>query len=60
MNMLMDGSIRAMNVRLEQYDHALVQIGAKHTHYDSLVGRQQQQQGKGEKGFSTYRTSFPK
>ena len=59
MRMPMDGSVRAMNVRFEAYDHALAQIGSKHAHYDSLVGRQQQQQqGKGGKGFSRDRTSF--
>ena len=29
MNTLMDGSLRAMNLRFEQYDHAFVQIAAK-------------------------------
>ena len=59
MSMLMDGSVRAMNVRFEAYDTALAQIGGKHMHYDSLIGRQQQQQGKGGKtGFFPESTAF--
>ena len=41
MNMLMDGSVRAMNIRFEAYGTALAQIGGNHMHYDSLIGRQQ-------------------
>ena len=59
MNTLMDGSVRAMNIRLEAYDIAIAQIGSKHTHYDSFIGRQQQQQGKGgSKGFFPVQTPF--